>query len=346
MTPQPAAGSALRRGAARLRRRTARAAVILDHELFLERNHDPSRATLVLGSGRGGTTWLAEGIAAQFGARLVFEPFHTRWAPIEKDLRLFLGPEDSDPVVERAARLVLSGRIRGRKVDQVLSARLPRSRVVKDIHAINLAPWFRVNYPAVPVVLLLRHPIATSLSRLRAKSFHGLSAHLKTPAGRADAERSPLAAWLPLYDSYRGHQEPLVRLVADWCIENVYPLSRADDDGVALAFYETVVADPMAEFSRLAERCRAALGDASQAPLSLEQARKPSAMDWWGTADAARRSGNWAQVLSRWTGEVPSPVVEECLGVIEAFGLDRFYGAGAMPVGATRRSRPGIEREI
>lgn len=326
-------GAAWRRGAIRTGKRLARAAEILDHELFWELNHDPSRAALVLGSGRGGTTWLAEGIAGQCRSRLIFEPFHSRWAPIDRELRLFLDPSDSDPVVERAAKRVLSGRIRGRKVDQVLCGRLPRGRIVKDIHAINLAPWFRVNFPTVPIVLVLRHPIATSLSRLRADSFFGLSAFLNTPAGRADAEDSPLAAWLPLYDSHRAHGDRLVGLVADWCIENVYPLSQAADAGFALAFYETVVSNPVAEFSRLAELCRGALGTNRHAPLSIDRARKPSAMDWWGTAATARRSGDWTQVLSRWRSEVPRPVADRCLKVLEEFGLDRFYGEDPMPVG-------------
>jgi hypothetical protein len=216
-------------------------------------------------------------------------------------------------------------------IDQVVCARLSHSRIVKDVHAANMLPWFRANYPAVPVVFAVRHPIAASLSRLRASSFYGLGAYLETPAGRSDAENSPVSAWLPLYDDYRKHSEPLVRLVAEWCIENVHPLSFIDDAGIALAFYETIVLDPVSELTRLSEHCRDALGSATRNRFTVSEARRPSAMDWFGTAAAARQSDDWEQRLSRWTSEVPRPAVDRCLGVLSDFGLDRLYGNGPLP---------------
>jgi len=215
----------------------------------------------------------------------------------------------------------------------VVCARLARSRIVKDVHAANLLPWFRGAYPTVPVVFVLRHPIAASLSRLRSGSFYGLGDHLATAAGRADAEASPVASWLPLYDRRRADPEPLVRLVAEWCLENAYPLSRIDDAGAALAFYETIVTDPAAELTRLGEHCRSALGPARNR-LAASDVRRPSAMDWFGSAAAARDSDQWTQMLSRWRDEVPPATVERCLGVLSEFGLDRFYDDGPLPLSA------------
>lgn len=314
------------------RERIASKARILRRELFLDLHRDPSRAALVLGSGRGGTTWLAESIAAQFGSRLLFEPFHPVLGPEHKWMRLFIGPGDEDPAVEAAAERVLSGRVRSVHVDQVLCTRLPRGRVVKDVHASNLLPWFRVRYPSLPVVFVVRNPIATSLSRLRSGTFYGLGAYLKIPAGRRDAENSPVAEWLPLYDKHRASKEPLVRLVAEWCIENAYPLSRIEDAGAVLAFYETVVLDPLAEIAGLAELCRGALGSGARAPLAIADVRKPSAMDWFGTAAGARRGGDWRQRLGRWTTEVEPGLVERCREVLAEFGLDGLYRGGPLPL--------------
>jgi hypothetical protein len=298
--------------------------------MFLELNHDPSRSALVLGSGRGGTTWLAESIARQCRSRLLFEPFHPLWGPVRGEMRLFAHPSDGDPALARAVRRVLSGRVRTAHIEGAF-VRMPRSRVVKDVHAANLLPWFRANYPALPVVFVVRHPIATALSRLNSPSFYGLGAHLETPGGRRDAERSPVAAWLPLYDRHREHGERLVGLVAEWCVENVYPLSRSGDGGTALAFYETAVLDPLAELARLADFCRDALGSAGDAPLTIGEARRPSAMDWFGTATEAHRSGEWKRVLNRWRDEVPKPLADRCLSVLADFGLDGLYGEDSMP---------------
>jgi hypothetical protein len=216
----------------------------------------------------------------------------------------------------------------------VVCARLARSRIVKDVHAANLLPWFRADYPTVPIIFVVRHPIAASLSRLRAGSFYGLGDYLATPAGRADAEGSPVAAWLPLYDRHRTDPEPLVRLVAEWCVENAYPLSHGEDGGVALGFYETIVLDPVAELTRLGEHCDGALRSTAHAPLTVDEMRQPSAMDWFGTAAAARQSGDWSQRLGRWRDEVPRSTVDRCLSVMAEFGLDRLYDDGPLPINA------------
>lgn len=302
----------------------------LRKELFLERNRDPSHAALVLGSGRGGTTWLAEAIARQHRGRLLFEPFHPQLGTMGGDGRLFLDPAEHPSSFERSARRVLSGRVRGPYIDHIRIARLPRGRVVKDVHASNLLPWLRANHPGVPVVYVVRHPIAASLSRLRADTFYGVGDYLATPAGREDAEGSPVAAWLPLYDECREDPEPLARLVAEWCIENAYPLSQGNDPGVALVFYERAVLDPPSELARIGELCAGALGP-PRASVGTNEVRAPSATDWGGTAAEAHRSGDWERLLGRWTNEVPRPVAARCSRVVSQFGLDWLYGDGPLP---------------
>jgi hypothetical protein len=315
----------------RIAARTKYRAKYLRKEFFLERNRDPSRAALVLGGGRSGTTWLAESIARQHRSRLLFEPFHPRLGAMGAGGRLFLDPTERSASFERSARRVLSGRVRGPYIDQIKIARLPPGRVVKDVHAANLLPWLRVNHPAVPVVYVVRHPIAASLSRLRSDVFYGIGDYLATPAGRQDAENSPVAAWLPLYDAHRDHPEPLVRLVAEWCIENVYPLSRGEDPGVVLAFYEVAVLSPASELARISDLCAGTLGPARDSS-AIGKLRTPSMTDWRGTAAEAQRSGEWEQLLGRWTDEVPQPVARRCLEVLSEFGLDRLYGEGPLPM--------------
>jgi hypothetical protein len=328
-----------------VRERIARRARVLPHKLFLELNHDPSRAAMVLGSGRGGTTWLAESLARRHRSRLLFEPFHPLLGVLGEDLRLF-PHATGDPAFERAVERVLAGRERTANMDQVLISRLPRGRVVKDVHAANLLPWFRTRYPALPIVFAVRNPIAVSLSRLRSRVFYGLGDYLATPAGRRDAEASPVAAWLPLYDAIRKHEEPLVRQVAEWCIENVHPLAciedegvALEDEGVALVFYENAVLDPAGELARLGRFCSRALGS-SQKPADDAEARKPSSMDWFGTAAEARRSGDWRVHLDRWTSEVPRPIVDDCLKVLADFGLEGLYGDGPLPLAPKPRPAP------
>ena len=315
-----------------MRERLVRKARTLDRKLFFEINHDPGHAALILGSGRSGTTWVAEVIARECGSRMLFEPFHPLWSP-EGERHLFLRPDASDPVFEARARKILSGRLRLRQMDQFMITRLASGRVAKDVHTTNLAPWFQENFPETPIVFAVRHPIATASSRLRGGEWYGVSDYLATAPGREDAERSPTSAWLPAYDEHSGDPEPLVRFVAEWCIENAYPLSRIDGDdaGIALTFYEDTVIDPVAELGRLIAFCGPTLAPRLVPDLDLGDARRPSAKDSFGTAAAAGRSNDWSQILSRWKREVPGDVAARCLRVVEDFGLGEVYGDDPMP---------------
>jgi GT2 family glycosyltransferase len=311
--------------------RIARRARIINKGLFLELNHDPLRCAFIAGSGRGGTTWLAETIARQCRSRLLFEPFHPRWTPVAESLRLFSFPTEDNAALEEAVRRVISGRVRMRQIDNVRCARFARSRIVKDIHAVNLLPWIRARFPDIPAVLVLRHPIATALSRSRATSFYGLGRYLDTPAGRCDAENSPVANWLPIYDHYRIHGEPLVRVTAEWCVENVYAVESAAEFGIDLTFYETNVLEPMNELARVAEYCRSALLPEGKIQLTPSKVRNPSATDWFNNAAAAQHSQTWERTISQWTIDVPKSITSQCLNVLRDFGLDSLYSDDPMP---------------
>src|SRR5260370_41586597 len=100
-----------------MREAIAARAKYLRKELFLERTHDPSRTALVLGSGRSGTTWLAESIARGHRSRLIFEPFHPLLGAIGEGARLFLDPAESPAGFERSVGRVVSGRARGAYID-------------------------------------------------------------------------------------------------------------------------------------------------------------------------------------------------------------------------------------
>jgi sulfotransferase family protein len=318
-----------------VRDRVVRRAGRINREIFREGNHDLAKTAVVLGSGRGGTTWLAEVMAREHGSRVLFEPFHPRIAALNSDLALFLAADAEDLESHRRIARVLSGRVRHRQIDHIQSPRFPASRVVKDIHATNLAPWMERTFPQVPIVYVVRHPLATSVSRLRAGVFNGLGSYLETKAGRRWAERSPVAEWLPLYDRYAVDEDPLVRLVAEWCIENVYPLSRMVGSSIAFAHYERLVLDPAAEIGRLLAHCASALGSgAGEAKLS--GVREPSAMDWFGTAAKAGTGRDWESILARWTEEVPPGQLDECLAVVENFGIDVAYGEDPLPRQAIR----------
>lgn len=308
----------------------ARRVRAINGAVFIERDHAPDHSVLVLGSGRSGTTWLSESLARQAGSRLIFEPFHPIWTPGPDQLRLFLGPDARDPGMECLLERVLEGRTRKSPICDTVISRLPRGRVIKDIHTGNLLPWFRVRCPLVPIVYAVRHPIPTALSRQRIGDFFGLGRYLESEHGRREVAESAVAEWLPAYDLHRRDPDPVVRLVAEWCIENAYPLRCVETDGVKVSFYERAVMEPVAELTELATHCSAAIGGGG-ADLEREGLRRPSRQDQSGRIAAATGPEDWDRILSQWIPQVEPRTTRRCLDVLADFGLDEYYGAGPLP---------------
>jgi len=328
-------GAAIDKQTGRLGRRLAAARGSVSDHLYLDLNHDPDRAILVVGSGRSGTTWLAELLSRRLRARLVFEPFHPHWSPARDRLRLFVAPDEGDAGFRQAAEEVLAGRLRSGRLEHTPPTRLPRSRVVKDIHVMNALPWFRRQFPHLPLVLIVRHPLAVALSRLRSGAqdgtFAGLATYLATPKGQAEAGASPVARWLPTYNRIRADPEPLVQCVAEWCIENTYPAAVADAYDIKLCHYEDLVLDPHGVLAGLTGELDRADGGRTADPS------RPSSTDWFARAASARTGDARERLLVEWQEQVDPATTARCVAVLEEFGLTHLYDGDAMPVASRSR---------
>ncbi|HXQ43776.1 MAG TPA: sulfotransferase [Acidimicrobiales bacterium] len=287
---------------------------------FLELNHDPSRTLLLVGSGRSGTTWLAEILVDALGARLVFEPLRTQSVPWTWPVRRghYLRPDDdSDQAVAEVLDRVLSGRIRNRFTDKYNRVRFPSRRVVKEVRATNLLPWIIRRYPRTPVVYLLRHPVPTAWS----VSELGWPDQLEPLLSQESLMQGPLKPFQSLIGEAAASPDTFHRIVLQWCLENFVPVHELDARRVHVVFYEQMVDDPGGELERL----RAYLlpfGTDHWHPQtdSATSVARPSRSNYRGT-DVTSGSAR----LDAWVNEVPPDRVERALALVRGFGLDRIY---------------------
>jgi hypothetical protein len=299
----------------------------LNRRIYVDLNHDPRRAIVVVGSGRSGTTWLAELLTRMLSARLIYEPFHPeRIRLLREPTPLFLAPHTRHAALEGYVAALLAGQIRARTLERPRPIRFSRGRVLKDVHAMNTLPWLREHFASLSLVLLLRHPLAVGVSRLRAgegfrgRPFYGLSGYLSTQGGRREAEESPTADWLPLWDRFHGDPDPLIRYVAEWCIENVYPVTVARRYGITVVFYEDLVLDHRRALSAIASTC-----PFTSAPPEVVDPARPSTTDWLGHAAAALKEGNREQLVSSWQQEVTGTALARCADIVDKFNLTHVY---------------------
>jgi hypothetical protein len=291
---------------------------------FLELNHDPGRSLLLVGSGRSGTTWLAEVITAALHCRLVYEPLRVKsvpWArPVQRGQYVPSG-EEADPAVAEVIDRILTGHIRNRFADKYNTVHFPVRRLVKEVRITNLLPWIVRRYPTTPVVYLLRHPVPTAWS----VTALGWPEKLEEFLAQEPLLQGPLAPFHALIHEAAESRDPFQRIILQWCLENLVPTRMLDAQRVHVAFYEDMVEDPWGELTRLRtylQRFTAARWDLRMA--SVDSVTRPSQSRNRGTSEANRLDG--------WVTEVSDDRVHRALSLVSGFGLDRIYTNSTRPV--------------
>jgi hypothetical protein len=304
---------------ARLKRRAGRAkrrVVGVLHQLHVDAGGDQRATTFLAGSGRGGTTWIAELINHANEYRFMFEPFTARHVSEVKAFRnrQYLRPNDDDPAFVAPARAIVEGRIRNRWVDYYNHRFVARHRLIKDIRANMFLKWLDVHFPGMRIALLLRHPLAVAASRLRHTWSNDLADFLRQEALMADH----LEPHRHLLETVR---DPFEQHVLQWCIENWIPLRQFQRGELHLAFYEHFSVDPRGEIGRLF----AFLGKPFSEKI-LERVERPSRMAWAakGVVSALGDPDSWRPYVS--PGEI-----SRSLDILAQFGFESVYSASSLP---------------
>lgn len=279
---------------------------------------DHRDAALLAGSGRSGTTWLADLISRGGGYRLVFEPFHPERRGIREHFnsKQYLRADDEREDLLAPARAIFSGKDRSLWTDRFRGRLLARRRrLVKDIRANLMLGWVKANFPEMPVILLLRHPCAVVLSRLRLGWRDNLDETMR--------QRDLLQDFLTPFEAEMGAaRTPFERHVFLWCIDNYVPLMQLGPDDLHLVFHEHLRDHPEAELRRLL----ASLGQDLDA-RALRVVNRPSSLSRNG---AVPPPGDWRGHLSR-------EQIRRASEILNLFGLDAVYGEDPTPdAGAAR----------
>jgi hypothetical protein len=295
---------------------------------YLDLAGGPSRSVLILGSQRSGSTLLGEVLVHHDRQRFMFEPF---WSAAVGESRHFArgryeDPESDNPELDRLLETLLSGTIRNLHVDRFNTSRFPRGRVIKDIFATNLAPYVAAHLPEVPLIFLLRHPVAAAHSAVAL----GWEDDLETILQQGDLITGQFAAQVPLIESVVARERhTIVSFALRWCLENYLPLLMLRRASTHVVLFEDLVQSGESELDRLAAFLR------RRSPALWSSWRPDPALLLRPSASSRPRDEGWPsqeQLRSGWRDEIAPAQLERSLEILQAFGLDRLFGAGPDPL--------------
>jgi hypothetical protein len=234
---------------------------------YVDLRHDIRDTTLVVSTGRSGSTWVAEVLNHRNEYRLVFEPFRRERVRKARGFRLgqYIDPSDQGHPLGPTIDALLAGKVRSWWTDRPNRRRIVSRRIVKEIRITNLVPWIRARHPALRIVYAVRDPVGVAKSWLELGWGDNLDEFLA---------QEPLLAKLTDHTetirTIARSDDRFQRLVLRWCLENAVPLKEQSAPDVHQVVYDELRTDPERELERLFAYLGKDPGDA------LAAVRKPS----------------------------------------------------------------------
>lgn len=286
--------------------------------LYRDSNRDERRSFMISGTGRSGTTWLAEIVGSQIPCRLMFEPFNPRMQKSFSQFEYFqyMRPGDSNAALAEYCRNVFSGNIRSRWIDQGVTVLRPQYRMIKAIRANLMLKWIHQEFPAIPIIFIIRHPCAVVSSRIQLDwATDSDTDSFRVQPGLIE---DFLADKLEYLQRARTPEEKHALI---WCVSNLVPLRQFRAGELTTVFYEDLCRHPEPVIERVFRR----LGHEYHASV-MSALRRPS-----GTAVRSSAIVSGGDYLTTWQRELSPRQIHNVLSVVDAFGLGHLYGESAVP---------------
>ncbi len=281
---------------------------------------EPRRTILIVGSGRSGTTWISNLVNYKNEYRDVFEPFHPRHVPLAQNIpyNIYLRPGETHSAIRAVAHALLSGAFQNEWTNRNNRRRVATQRLVKEIRLHHWLKWLAGEFPQMPIVFVLRHPLAVIESRRALAWAARLEIFLKRPELMQD-QLAPFVSHIE--QALTFPEQSLERNVFFWCIENYVPLRQFRAGEMHIAFYENFVTEPENETRRLFNFLHKAYEPRVLAALEI-----PSSQT---RADSSVRQRD--NPLERWQKTFSSEQIAWTVETLQLFDLHRIYNDALTP---------------
>ncbi len=213
--------------------------------------HSPSHTLFVAGTGRSGTTWVAEVLSKQTNYTFVNEPFNVgpnlKWKPAEYGFKkVNYWPDGGGQNEREYVRQIVRGRELHLPWHQFNPVRFFKSDgyVVK---AVLINPCFAeiLEMTGAPGIFVVRHPCGVVSSQ---RNHPGWSHFSKDSRSLPEEVIRDYPKFKVVFESVSSRVELLAFW---WAVENIIPLSLQHPHPWELVSYESLVREPLKGFGRL-----------------------------------------------------------------------------------------------
>ncbi len=288
------------------------------------RGRESAPTVSLLGTQRGGSTWVQELLSRGPRVCPLFEPLSDRWLRRRYGVEVpMLGAGDEAPELARFLGEVMTGRrvtpglLRlCRPLDPVRADQF----VVKHVRMNLAAGWLLEQFPSSPMVILVRHPCAVveSLQRVDWGPGNVRRALVDLPPGGRERVEVLL----------EGRTSVAAATAAVWAVQVMALLDETTPELAQLITFEAVSADPMGVLGPV-----------------METAGLPRPTDLGVVARQPSRTANPGSVVRAggdpvvaWTERLAPDVREEVLAMVAAAGVPG-YGPDPRPDEAALHDR-------
>lgn len=277
---------------------------------------------------RGGSTWLMEILSHLPGSLVNWEPLHQEHGMIPPEFgwskRPYLPKDFVSPAYKKTMEEILTYQrhsswtfLRAGWTDACRA----RFVITKFVRAIPLLPWLLRQFDfRHPPILLLRHPVDTCLSMMKAfGTVRDNDGSLRIPQ-RIQARYTDEQPFLERLS------DPLEHRVAIWCLDNLPTLNdELVQQKTVWVYYEDIVLQPEATIERLLR----ATGFEADSRAVLEKAafRRPSPTDFEQQLRKTPEEQLWKN-LNR-LSEMEKDRIQR---IFDRYGLSRYNAYTPFPI--------------
>jgi sulfotransferase family protein len=272
----------------------------------------------VAGEGRSGTTWLCKTINYDDHYRYIHEPLHPSF-PLAENFRSFqyLRPDDSDEQFLRPAQRAVTGAYHSQRVDCLDEGGATTRCLVKDVFSNLFLKWLHVRFPEMPLILVVRHPCAVAVSKIKLKEW----IWRVNPADFFDQPELMNDHVEPFRGLIEETTDEFGKHILHWCLAHYVPLRQFSPGEICIVAYEHVCIRREQEICRLLHF----LGRESN-PKAIAASFKPSPT----VAEDSAVVQN-ADLVSGWKDMISPSQRRRACEIMDPFGL-RLYSDDPLPL--------------